>query len=403
MSHRYPPGIRASANQVKDLAESLVERGHEVRVLTKMPTEYLPAANEVAADAPKAHERVGGVDIVRIRGLSSLHRVIAVRALEQIVLGLGFARALRRLPRPDVVVVLSPPLPVALAAAAYQRLTGIPYVLNLHDLYPQTAIELGVLKNPALIWGMQRMANAVYRHAAQIVVPHPGSVKVLIGENGISEKRVHRVPNWVDVRSILPGPRENDYREAHGLSGRFVVSYAGLMGFAQDLSPIIHCAKILQKRRDCIFLLIGDGVYAKKWQEMARGLDNVRFSPPVAEETYYEALKASDVCLVPLTGTLSSPAVPGKIQSIMSVARPIVAIVPKTGDAARVIHESRCGFVVAPGDVVGLRKRIEELMDNPRLADQFGANGRAYVEEHFSLESASSRFENVLNAAVDKD
>ena len=400
MSHRYPPGARASANQVKDLAEALAGRGHQIHVLTKMPTEYLPTAGERPLDPPRMREVVGGVDIFRVRGLSSLHQVIAVRAIEHIVLGLVFAKAVRQLPRPDVVVVLSPPMPVALFAAVYSWWTRVPYVLNLHDLYPQTAIELGMLKNSALIWVMRKMENAMYACASQIVVPHPGSVKYLTEEKKIPAEQVHRVPNWTDVKSHLPGMRHNAYRKVHSPSRRFVVSYAGLMGFAQDLTTIIECARTLQHRRDCIFLLIGDGVYAQQWQDRAEGLDNVKFLPPVAEEQYYEALRASDVCLVPLTGTLASPAIPGKIQSIMSVARPLVAIVPLTGDAANFVRVSQCGFVVAPDDVTGLGARIEELLDNPHLADELGTNGRVYTEKHCSLESAAVAFERVLDNAV---
>ena len=395
LSYRYPPVARAS-NLHRSLAETLVARGHEVTVVTKYPTEYVPEDESVPA-----REVMSGVKVVRVRGLPGVHRVVVMRALEHIVAGLAFVMAIKGIPRPDVVLTISPPMPVAFVSAFYSRLARVGCVLNLHDLYPRTAVELGLLRNRWVIWMMKRLENAIYRLSTHIVVTNRGSVPYLVQQKKIPPERVTRVPNWVPLDSLSSNGGAEEFRAEHGLEGCCVVSYAGVMGFAQDLSTIIECARLLRGRSDVVFLFIGDGVYAERWKLAAADLENVRFLPPVTEERYYDALRASDIGLVALTESLESPAIPGKMHNIMAVARPVVAVVPSTGDTAEVVRESRCGFVVVPGDTEDLRNRIEELAARPDLRRELGAHGRSYAERNFSLEKAADVYERILEAAQD--
>ncbi len=400
ITDRYPPEARSAATLFEEMAEALAKRNHDVCVLTKMPIDYVPPdRSDLGERRLNTVEYRGGVKIIRVRGMSSLSRSILIRAVEQIVLAFIFLMSTRRCGERDVSIVYSPPLPLALAAAFLHRVQGIPYVLNLHDLYPRTAVQLGVLKNRLLIWGAKLLEKLAYEKAAQIIVPAPGSQQILVKENGINATRLHLIPNWVDTKAVIPGPKENGFRKKHGLSGAFVVSYAGVMGFAQDLTAVVECARLMRERRNCIFLLVGDGVYLGRWRALATGLSNVRFLPPVAKEQYFDLLRASDVCLVPLTGALSSPAIPGKIQSIMAVSRPIVAIVPSSGDAARVVKESRSGWVIAPGDAEALKGVFEQAMTDVNLCEELGKNGRAFAEKHFGIEQAVDRYEAVLDMA----
>lgn len=396
ISDRYPPETRSVAHIFQDLAEALVKRGHKVTVLTKRPPgEYLPVG--LQDHMIPVLEIVGGVTVVRVGGLFSSKMPAIFRALDQfylavrILLRIYFAK-----PKPDAVLVYSPPLPLAIAAALYRRWAGVAYVLNLHDLYPRTAIELGLLKNKFVIWAARNLERIAYTNADHIVVPAAQSRQILIEDHRLPLNKVELVFNWIDTDGIVPGAQDNAFALANGLSGQFVASYAGLMGYAQDLSTIIECAWRLRERRDLLFLLVGDGVCVERWKCMSAGLENVRFLPAVPREVYLDILRASDVCLVPLAPSLHSPAIPGKLQSIMAVGKPVIAIVPTGGDAARMVSESRCGFVVTPGDTKKLESRLMELFENPDLAKEFGANGRRYAETHFRLDAAASTVERVL-------
>ncbi len=400
ISDRYPPEERSAAQLFQDLAKRLATAGHEVTVLTRMPTGYMPGnAREKSFDLPKL-SCTAGVQVIRIRGLFVYEKSIFLKAIDQFYLALRILWRSIRLSRPNVVIVYSPPLPLAGIGAIFCKSRHIPYVLNLHDLYPRTAVELRLLKNRLLIWIAGLLENFAYKNCSEIVVPAPGSRQFLIRDKGINASNVHLIFNWVNAKSVAPGPKENGFRKANGLCGLFVISYAGLMGFAQDLATIIECAKKMERRQDIIFILVGDGVFIEKWKRIAYGLKSVRFLSTVSREDYYDVLRGSDVCLVPLTGRLFSPAIPGKMQNIMAVGRPLVAVVPPESDAAHVVRDSGCGFIVSPGDPAKLQRVLEELYGNPSLGEELGGNGRKYAEKYFDIDSAMARFEKILGQAV---
>src|SRR2546425_2331357 len=366
LTDRYQPEARANAHLFHELATGLVERGHQLGVVTRMPGDYVPSDSR-ALPAVRARERMDGMEVIRVRGLSALHRARFMRALDQLAVGVTFGLAARRWPGADVVLIYSPPLPIVVAGLLYGRFARAPYVLNLHDLYPQTAIDLGLLRNRVLVGVARWLERLAYRHAARIVVPVPRSRDVLVAVNGLDADKVCLVPNWADLDRVVPGPKENEFRRVHGLSGKFVVSYAGVMGFAQDLAPVVEAAHRLQDRPDIVFLLVGDGVYMGRWKQMAQDLTNVRFLPMQAKSDYFQLLRASDVCVVPLARALDSPAIPGKIQSIMAVARPVLAVVNPFGDAADLIAKSQCGMSVAPERPDELAAPILPFYENPGL------------------------------------
>jgi glycosyltransferase involved in cell wall biosynthesis len=399
---RFIPVQRAEAHLYHDLAKGLIARGHRVDVVTKRATTYLAANDGQLASAP-SREQVDGINIRRVHGLSSLSRNTVIRGLDQLLMGFTFAWAARGMDRPDVLLIYCPPLPSVMISGCWSRwLRTVPYVINLHDIYPQTAVELGLLKNSFAIGAAKLMEHIAYRNAARIVVPTPTSREILIKSKGVPSDRVGFVQNWVNTDSIVPGPKENGFRARHGLSGKFVVSFAGVMGFAQDLGGVIEAARALQDYHNMVFLLAGDGVHRLTWQRAAQGLRNVKFLPVQRRDDYLDLLQASDVCLAPLVETLKSPAIPGKIQNIMAVARPTLAIVNVDGDTAKLIEHSGSGFVVPPAAVQDIVARIQQLYHHPEIGIRLGQNGREYAIRHFSLSSAVDSYESILQSVVDQ-
>ena len=400
---RFVPEERANAQLYYELAKGLVARGHEVGVVTKMPAGYVRSEGRDRKEIrPPARERLDGIDVIRVRGFWLLSRLLILRAADHLISGVTFALAARKWHPADVLLIYSPPLPLALAGWLYQKWRGAPYVLNLHDIYPQTLVDLGLLKNRIAIWLAEAIERMAYRKAIRIVVPAPRSVDILVGRKQIDPGKVDYIPNWVDTDQVSLGSKENGFRQANGLSHQFVVSYAGSMGFGQDLTSVLESAHELRDRNDILFLLVGDGVCRTKWMQMADGLNNVRFLPMQPKEQFLEVLRASDICLVPLAEALNSPAIPGKTQSIMAVARPVIAIVNPKGDTADLITKSQCGFVVQPGKPNELVKIINRLFDDPELGERLGANGREYAVQHFSLRRAIDGYEVIFKTVLQR-
>jgi len=395
LTDRYAPEARAAAYLSQELAEALVAEGHRVTVVTRMPSRYVPGG----LAAPRA-ETLRGVRVIRVGGLGFLNRALFLRPLDHILTSAALTLRSWMVERPDVVVVYSPPLPMAMTAALTRWWRGIPYVLNLHDLYPATVVELGLLKNKMLVAIARWMESVAYRNAEQIVVAAPRSAAILHQHNGVPEAKLTYVPNMVNTERFTPGPRDNAFRRAEKLGDRFVVLYAGLMGVAQDLGTIVDCARRMRARTDVMFVLMGDGVFAAKWKALAADLPNVRFCGSVANDGYLEALRASDVCLVSLSDQLKSPAIPGKMATIMAAGKPMIAVVPAWSDTIDVLRESRSGLVSASGCPEELQRAIERLAADPRLAAELGENARAYATSRLSVASVVPQFERVAMRAT---
>ena len=387
---RYAPEARSAANLYADLAKGLVRRGHDVAVVTKKPTENLPDGSLIPGEEVR-----DGVRVVRMRSYLGEPRNTLLKGLDQALFALRVWVRLQFLESPDVVLVYSPPLILAAACAAARH----PLVVNLHDIYPRTAVELGRLTSPALIAAAEWLENFVYRRARRFVVPAPDSVRYLTDDKGIATDRVRLCYNWVDLKATAPG-NGGAFRKALGLEGSFVVTYAGLVGIAQDLSAVVGAAKLAQNEADIVFLIIGEGSELEHWKAEAAGLKNVRFLATLPRDGYLEALRASDVCLLALSANLRSPAIPGKLPNIMAVAKPVLAVVPSGSAAARTVAAAGCGVVTDPGDGKSFLKALLKIRSDVRQQIRWGESGRDFATRNFSLEVAINGFEQALQESI---
>jgi len=397
LTDRYAPEARAAAYLSQHLAEELVRRGHRVCVLTKKPTEFVPDLGPVASS-----ETLNGVWVERLEGMATSHHSIFRRGVDQLYLAAKLCRKAITTLKPDVAMVYSPPLPWVISAIFLRLFRRIPYVINLHDIYPQVAIDLGVLRNKTLIALARMLESFAYATASQIVVAAPASRIILINESGVKASKIHAMYNYVDTDVCLPGSRMNQFRDTHALLNEYVVLYAGLMGLAQDLGIVIDAARLMRNRREVVFIMMGDGPNADQWKKSADGLPNMRFLSPASNEAYYETLRAADVCLVPLAGNFKAPAIPGKVGTIMAAGRPLIAIVPPGNDTIALLNEAKCGIWVEPDNPVKLKEAIDFLVANPSHGQTLGENGRAYAVEHFNLTTAVHRWEEIFSIAMGK-
>ena len=392
MVDRYAPEARSAAHLYEDLAIRLVRRGFDVAVVAKKPTENLPDGLAFPGE-----EIRDGVRVVRMRSYLGEPRSTFFKGLDQVLFALRVWVRLCLIENPDVVLVYSPPLILAAACAASRH----PLVVNLHDIYPRTAVELRRLSSPLLIAAAEWLENYVYRRARFFIVPAPDSARYLTNVKGIAADSVRLCYNWVDLKAAAPGDA-GAFRKPYGLEGRFLVTYAGVIGVAQDLSAVLGAARKATEDDGLLFLVIGEGSELAHWRREAEGVANIRFLPTLPREGYLEALRASDACLLALSAELKSPAIPGKLPNIMAVAKPVLAVVPAGSAAARTVEESGCGIVTPPGDGEALLAAVKRLRADAGLRNHLGATGRRFAEAHFEVEGAVDVFEAVLKQVVPK-
>jgi len=209
----------------------------------------------------------------------------------------------------------------------------------------------------------------------------------------------------VDTDYIKPGNGDGrDFKDEFNLNHTFIVSFAGVIGYSQDMDVILKAAKELEGYKNIHFVVVGDGVQKQAAIERAKKMDlkNFNFIPMLSREKYPEVLYASDVCLVTLKKHVKTPVVPSKILSIMAAERPVVASMDLSGDAPPIIEEAGCGYALPPEDDEKLSKAILELYKNKERREEFGKNGRKYAEEKFSLDAASKKYEEIFSKLIRK-
>ncbi len=397
LSAYFPPETGSASHLFYELGRTFVARGHHVSVVTGFPAYHVQGDTQRYRGHKWMREDLDGLEVYRIAVLQVARHTPVGRALWQFSAAASFFIAGLRVPSPDVALVYSPPLPLGLTAFALRKVRGTPFVVNVQDLFPQSVIDLGILRNKALIRFFEGMERFVYKHADAITVHSAKNREHVVSKGGKAE-RTFVVHNSVDVDFLQPGDKHNVLCQRLGLCDKFVVSFAGVIGYSQDLDVVLEAARILQTYPDIHFLLVGDGVEKERLVRKSRemGLPNVTWLPMQPRDRYPDVLHMSDIGLATLHAEVRTPVVPSKIWSNMAAGVPVVAAMNLNGDAPALIEESGGGICVPPEDPHALADAILQLYRDPELRRSLGIQGRTYVERHLSPQVIAERYEAIF-------
>ena len=253
------------------------------------------------------------------------------------------------------------------------------------------------MKNPLTIWISRWLESFVYKWSSKITVHSDGN-KDYIASRCSDMEKVEVVYNWIDVEKYHYGPLNNGFRKKHQLGEQYIVSYAGVLGIAQDITTIIQAARDFRDDEQVCFVIAGAGCgYETLIRRAEReGLGNILFLTPQTEQEYIKLLQSSNVCLVTLSKTLLTPAVPGKLQCIMAAGRPVICVVPSISGAKEIVEESDCGIWADPEDKGSLSNAIHDLIMRSGSNEEMGKRGRIYAEHHFDRHSCTQRYIDLL-------
>ena len=374
-----------------EFARHLVGAGHEVVMVT------------AGSGATSGTGIVDGIRVVEVgAGHGDYMKATAMANPRRIASFLRFAGSatatVLREARPDVVLATSPPLTMALPAVAASRRHRAPLVFEVRDLWPEAPIQMGALANPLAQRLARALERAVYRASSHVVALSPGIREGVIA-SGVQPKDVTLIPNASDLDLFSPSLNPDGLRERLGLDGRFVCSYFGTMGEANDLSQVVEAAALLQGRGDeaVVFVLQGDGKHRAAIEEdvRRRGLRNVVLLPAGDKASAARLAAASDACMtifkdVPILATNS----PNKLFDTFAAGRP--AIVNTTGWQRDLVELHEAGVFARPGDPSDLADQVLRLRENPEMAAAYGRNARRLAEGEFDRRLLAERLRAVL-------
>ena len=277
-------------------------------------------------------------------------------------------------------------------------------VFEVRDLWPESAIDTGVLTNKWLIKVSYWLERLSYKSAKWINVLTPAFEESLIAKKGISPDMISMIPNGADLDIFHPGERDNWVREKHDLAGKFVVTYVGAHGRANALMQLIESAKILKdKDADVQIMLVGDGMEKAGLVAAAKAakLENVTFVEPVSKAKIVDYVNASDACTAVLKKVDTFKTVyPNKVFDYMSAARP--TIVGIDGVARKLVEDAEAGIYTEPENAEEFVAAVLKLKGDPELCKGYGQKGLKFVKEHFDRKILANKYLDILTSKVSR-
>jgi hypothetical protein len=392
ITHYFTPEIGAAAIRLSRLASAFAAHGHQVTVITGLPNYpegVIPAPYRGRLFMSETQD---GVQIRRVWVYASPSKRARSRLLNQISFAAMAAVRGTLLARPDVIFVESHPLFVCLTGGWLKRIRRAPIVLNVSDLWPESAVATGALAADSLLVKLALPVERwAYRDAAHVVAMTGG---VLAGITPHTP-RATLIRNAVDLTRFAPvnaAARERAKAQL-GLAGKFTAVHVGNMSLTYDLDLLVETARALP---DLDLVFAGGGSQSEAIQAKAQGLANVHFTGILPHEQMPNLWAAADVCLIALRDHgVAGGTLPAKMYEAMATGTPIVAAI--RGEGAAMLHEAQAGVVVPIADRAALIAAVRELHARPSLRFGMAQAGRAYAEKHLQIEQNVQAYLQILN------
>jgi colanic acid biosynthesis glycosyl transferase WcaI len=387
LSQYFPPETGSAASKMAEMAYYLTDQGHRVSVVSQVPCYPAGVVYPGYEGAWFRREELHGVQVTRTWSFASPERSKFKPRFFNYAsfMSTGLAGILAG-PRPDIMLVYSPPLFLGLTASLASKAWGCPFVFWVNDLWPRAAIHLGFMHEGPLYRLACALENFTYRNAARVFV-YSWRMLEEVAANGCSRAKLEYHPLWIDTEVFHPDPSSATLiRDQYGWGDKFVILYGGNIGLAQGLDVFVESARLLRANPDIHFVMVGSGVEKDNLQSLARdyGLQNLEFIGHQPKDEVLRYFSAANILFAHLkdaphrVGT-----VPEKILAYMACGRPVL-MAAQEGAAADLIREHDCGVSVPPDNPESLAQSINSLYQRRADLDDMGAKGRAAAEAHFA-------------------
>lgn len=400
LTQYYPPETGAVQNRLSDLAKRLAKLGHQVEVLTALPSYPKGETYEGYRRRFVMTEQDQSIRIVRTWAYATkkknfFSRILNYLSFAVLSVPVGWMAA----GGADVVVVESPPLFLGFSGYLLSRFKRARFILNVSDLWPESAVALGMLRNRIMVRWATKAEEWLYHSANMVTGQTEGIVSSI--QRRCPSTPVHLMTNGVAPEFLTQVARASNKREAlrekFGFQGKFIVAYTGVHGLAQGLDTVVRSADLLKQYKQIRFHFFGDGPEKSHLELSAakNGADNVEFHPPLSAAHMPELLASIDVSVVPLKrNDLFRGALPSKLFEALGAGVPVILAL--NGEAKNLIEQSHGGLAVEPENPSDMAEKILRLYQNADLRERIGASGRAFVVARYNREHIARRFEEAV-------
>jgi len=380
----YLPSTMSSATLIHDLAVEFQRLGHEPIVVA--PDESILQDHQVSCE--------NGIKVLRVRTGKIKSATKFVRAFNEIRLSRTIWKQGKQFfgENPcDLIIYYSPSIFFSSLVKKLKRKFSCPSYLILGDIFPQWAVETGVLRKGLIYRYFKYKERQNYEAADVIRVQSPANL-LYFKDNGLDKKyRLEVLYNWTSLAE--EHAPSTTYRIRLGLQNKVVFFYGGNIGVAQDVDNIVRLADNLRNEPTAYFLLVGGGSEVSRLKAIIelKGLTNIAIHDPVNHQEYLSMLSEFDVGLISLDRRLRSHNFPGKMMSYMYYSKPILASINPGNDLKEMLEDNKAGLVCINGEDGIFADYARKLMADATLRRQLGLNGRGLLESTFSVSKAASQ------------
>lgn len=394
-THYFPPEVNAPANRTYEHALEWVKKGAEVIIVTNNPNH--PDGKLFPGYKNKFQkEIINGIEVRRVWTFITPNEGFILRTLNYLIyMTLSLIYSLLFIKRVDVVIATTPQFFCALAGKYAAKLKKSKFILELRDLWPESIVAVGALKNRFIINLLEKIEINLYK-SADIIISVTKSFKENLTQRGIDSNKIFIIYNGVYFETFTNGKEIDDKDLKEFLSSGFKIGYIGTIGMAHALSTVIEAAELL-KNTDVKFAIVGSGAERQILEEKIkeRNLNNVKIFSLRPKEEIPSIIKKLDLFLVHLKkNDLFKTVIPSKIFEGMFMKKPI--LIGVDGEARAIVDEARAGEYFEPENSSELVKKIIHLKNSENLLKEYGENGFLFVSEHFDRKKAALKFYDLI-------
>lgn len=396
LSHYFPPEVNAPATRTYEHCKQWVKDGHEVTVISCVPHHPMGKAYPGYSNKLVHVEYKDGIKAIKILTYITANEGFAKRTFNYVFYMLMAILVAPFLSKADVVISTSPQFFNGLAGYFVSRMKRAKWVLEIRDLWPESIVAVGAIKNEKIIKALEAVESFIYRKADHIV-PVTNAFRKHILERGGRDDRITVIRNGVDLGFFAEQPVDEAFAESIGVKGKFVAAYVGTHGMAHGLDVILEAAEKLRERDDIVFLTAGDGAERARLEQEAtrRGLKNVIMLGQLPKEKMPALWSITSVSLVLLKKLdLFLTVIPSKIFETMAMKKPIILGV--RGESQEIIDAAGSGVCIEPENADELAQAIVKMADSPDYCRQLGEAGKVCVAAEFDRTVLAKRFESVF-------
>ncbi|WP_377887686.1 glycosyltransferase family 4 protein [Alkalihalobacillus sp. R86527] len=387
LSQHFPPEVGAPQIRLYEVSKELQRKGHQVEIVTAFPHHPHGIIPDEYKGKFYQKDSYDGLTVHRSWIYPSPKGSFWRRLTSYFSFTFSAFYPIIKAKPTDVIICNSPPLFLGITAYIASKMKRAKFVFNIADIWPESAVELGIVKNKNFIRLAQKLEDWLYRKSWKLAAATEGIAQYL-KDKGIKEQNVFLLPNGVNIKTFNREPKDEEWINKLQFEGKTVYTFAGRIGYAQGLESVLKAISQVKDRDDLRFLFIGDGPEKDNLIQLKEELhlDNVVFHDSVPVSEMPKVFSITDYSIVSLKDLeLFKGARPSKIFPALASGVPILYC--GAGESVNLLENNKCGIVAEPENSKDISEKIRYCADlTPEQYEELSVNGRNFVVNEYSWE-----------------